>query len=325
MPTFADPYFLDGTTLSDSTAVFQNSGLTILAPDGYYSDGVIIRQQVNGLFLPQFSCPACGLACGSYLPTSGSRGYYTMQIDTGTLPTAVGAITIKYAAGQRPDGMYVEYDGVIYNELSSPYYGYLAAPPGQLTFIGQSSFNGVPGCDLVGASPHTLNEYAFNGTSFVPTGGTQVVTVTPAQLQLTPTSPDNGPTWTPAQPKEWSVIVIPKTSPTPAVMTLTSVAACQNTAFLLDISCPAKIKGINASARYETLTGICQAPLTSKLYPIRVTGVSPYLGLYDWIFLDEYGENKAADGYYRTNNLTGTNDTIQVQNGTVIAITNECP
>ena len=325
MPTYSEPYFLDGTTLSDSTAVFMNSGLTILGADGYYSDGVIIRQQVNGVFLPQFTCPACGFGCGSDLATSGSRGYYTMQIDTGTLPTAVGAVVIRYASGQRPDGMYVEYNGVIYNELSSPYYGYLAAPPGELTFIGQSSFNGVPGCDLVGASPHVLNEYAFDGTSFVPTGGTQTVTVTPAQLQLTPMSPDNGPNWTPGDPKLWSVIVIPKTSPTPAVMTLTSVAACQNTAFLLDITCPTKIKGINASARYDSPTGICSAPLTSKLYPVRVKGVAPYLDEHDWIFLDEYGENKAPDGYYRTNNLMGSNDTIQVQNGVVLNVTNECP
>ena len=315
MPTFADPYFLDGTTLSDSTAVFQNSGLTILAPDGYYSDGVIIRQQVNGLFLPQFTCPACGLGCGEGLTTIGSEGSYYIDIDTGTLPTDVGAIVIRFATGAIPDAIQATYNGQVYNELSSPFYGYLAAPPGLSTWIGKSQFD----CGLVSGSPHTVDVFEFNGTSFEPTGATEAITILPSQLQLTPNAPDDNPG------DLWPVMVIPKTSSTPSVVSLKISAVCGTTGFLLDIICPKKIKGINASVRYETLTGICQATLTSKLYPVRVNGVSPYLGLYDWVFLDEYGATKAADGYYRTNNLTGSNDTIQVQNGTVIAITNECP
>jgi hypothetical protein len=315
MPTFADPYFLDGTTLSDSTAVFQNSGLTILAPDGYYSDGVIIRQQVNGLFLPQFSCPACGLGCGEGLTTIGSKGAYYIDIDTGTLPTDVGAIVIRFATGAIPDAIQATYDGQVYNELSSPFYGYLAAPPGLSTWIGDLQWD----CGLVSGSPHTVDVFEFNGTSFETTGATEAITILPSQLQLTPNAPDDNPG------DLWPVMVIPKTSPTPSLVSLKISAVCGTTGFLLDIICPKKIKGINASARYETLTGICQATLTSKLYPVRVNGIAPYLGLYDWVFLDEYGATKAADGYYRTNNLTGSNDTIQVQNGTVIAITNECP
>lgn len=321
MPTYSQPYFLDGTTLSDSTAIFLNSGLSIPAPDGYYADGVIIRQQVGGLLLPEFQCPACGFACGQELYIGGSEGYYVMDIDTGTLPTAVGAIVVQFASGQIPDGVMVEYNGNIYNELSSPYYGYLAAPPGELTFIGQTSYD----CGIVAGSPHTPTRYEFDGTSFVSTGTTETVTVTTPQMQLTPTSPDNGPTWTPGDPKYWPVIVIPKTSPTPSTMRLTVVALCDTTNFLLNITCPVRIKSINASARYESTLGICSATLTNKLYPVRVNGVSPYLGLYDWIFIDEYGSIKAADGYYRTNNLSGGNDTIQVQNGVIIAITNECP
>ena len=315
MPTYSEPYFLDGTTLSDSTAVFMNSGLTISAPDGYYSDGVIIRQQVSGLFLPQFTCPACGLGCGEGLTTIGEEGAYYIDIDTGTLPTDVGAIVIRFATGSIPDGIQATYNGQVYNELSSPFYGYLAAPPGLTTWIGKSQFD----CGLVSGSPHNVNVFQFDGTSFVPTGTTEGITILPSQLQLTADPPDNNPG------DLWPVMVIPKTSPTPSVVSLKISAVCGTTGFLLDITCPKKIKGINASVRYDNTTGICLAPLTSKLYPVRVNGVSPYLGLYDWIFLDEYGENKAVDGYYRTNNLTGSNDTIQVQNGVVIAITNECP
>lgn len=318
---YSQPFFLDGTTLSDSTSIFENSGLTIPAPDGYYSDGSIIRQQVSGLLLPQFTCPACGFPCGQELYVGGAEGYYTMDVDMGTLPTSVGAIVIRFASGQIPDGFMVEYDGVIYNELSSPYYGYLAAPPGLPTFIGQTSYD----CGIVGSSPHNPAVYQFDGTDFVPTGNTQTVTVTTPQMQLTPTSPDNGPTWSPGDPKFWPIIVIPKLNPTPSLLKLTAIALCNTTNFLLDITCPALIKSINASVKFDAIDSeYCLTGLTSKLYPVRVNGVSPYLGLYDWVFTDMYGQTKADDGYYKTNNLTGGNNTIKVENGVIIEISTQC-
>jgi hypothetical protein len=323
MPTFSQPYFLDGTSLLDSTSIYLNSALTICAPDGYYSDGFNIRRLVGCVLEPSQPCPECGFPCGQDLTTSGELGYYVMNIDTGTLSTSVGAIVILFASGQIPDGVMVEYNGNIYNELSSPYYGYLAAPPNEATFIGQLSYD----CGIVAGSPHIIDKYEFDGSSFIPTGTTESVTVTAPQLQLTPTSPDNGPTWNPGDPKLWSAIVIPKTSTTPSTITLKVIALCTTTGFLLSVSCPSKIKKINASIKFDDPLdpAFCDAPLTNQLFPVRVNGVSPYLGLYDWIFTDEYGQNKAADGYYRTNNLTGTDDTIQVQNGVIIAITNQCP
>ena len=51
--------FLDGTDLNNSTAVYDEASLTTKASDGYYSNGTIVREQVNGLLLPAASCPAC--------------------------------------------------------------------------------------------------------------------------------------------------------------------------------------------------------------------------------------------------------------------------
>lgn len=318
MPTsFAQPFFLDGTTLSDSSAIFMDSGLTIPASDGYYSDGVIIRELSGGVLLPAFPCPACGFPCGDDLLTTGEEGAYYMEIDTGTLPTAVGAIVIRFATGAIPDAIKVTFDGQVYNELSSPFYGYLAAPAGLDTWIGQASFD----CGIVSGSPHTVSVFQWDGTSFVDTGSTETITVTAPQLQLTPTAPDNNPG------DLWPVMVIPKLTATPSLLSLKVSAVCGTTGFLFSITCPSKIKKINASVKFDDPLdpAFCDAALTNQLFPVRVNGVSPYLGLYDWIFTDEYGQNKAADGYYRTNNLTGTDDTIQVQNGVIIAITNQCP
>lgn len=51
-------YYLNAPSLGSATAVFSNSTLTTLAADGFYSDGVISRQQVSGVLLPQQVCTA---------------------------------------------------------------------------------------------------------------------------------------------------------------------------------------------------------------------------------------------------------------------------
>ena len=55
-------YYLNGPSLGSSTAVFLDSALSILAPDGFYSDGVNSREQVGGVLLPQQVCTDCNAA-----------------------------------------------------------------------------------------------------------------------------------------------------------------------------------------------------------------------------------------------------------------------
>lgn len=57
-------YYLNAPSLGSATAVFTNASLTTLAANGFYSDGVISRQQVSGVLLPQQECVAS--------PTTGS-------------------------------------------------------------------------------------------------------------------------------------------------------------------------------------------------------------------------------------------------------------
>jgi len=314
MPTQL-PFFLDGTSLIDSTAVYINSGLTVLAEDGYYSDGVNIRQQYFGVLLPVQPCPSCGLPCTAEGDFSGDEGEYRMTIDTGTLPANTGAIVIRFRVGNAPDGMIVNYNGNVYNEFSSPFFGYLAGAPGGPTYLGNSS-TACPPSGLLGS--HTLNVFNWDGTVFVPSGGTNTINVVSGELALTPTAPDD--------PSLWNVMVVPKLLAGPSTISLTIYAVCESTSFLFSVECATKLKKINASTVFEEIVeGYCDASLLNSLYPVRVNGTAPYLGLYDWVFLDEYGQTKAADGYYKTNNLVAPNDTISVQNGVIIAISNECP
>lgn len=58
-------YYLNAPALSSATSVFMDEAMSILAADGYYSNGVIVRQQVGGILLPQ-------QLCLSYLPFGSS-------------------------------------------------------------------------------------------------------------------------------------------------------------------------------------------------------------------------------------------------------------
>lgn len=316
MPTLSQPYFLDGGSLLDSTTVYLNSGLSIVAPDGYYSDGFNIRRQTGGVLEPSQPCPACGVLCGGQINGSGGQGEYLLEIDTGSLPTAVGAIIVEFQPYSIPDAIIAELDGVLYNEVSSPNFGYLAGTPNLPTFLGSptSSCNGGQASVTIPGSTYTLNVNQWNGTAFVPTGTTDTITVDPGQLQLVG-SPGN------------SIMVIPKINPTPSLLTVKCYGVCTSTAFDISIQCPVKIKSVKSSIKFTDPDdpGLCLIGLTSKLYPVRVTGVSPYLDLHDWVFLDEFGATKAPDGFYRTNNLVAPYDTIEVQNGVIVALLDKCP
>jgi hypothetical protein len=55
-------YYLNGPSLGSATAVFLNAALTVCASDGFYSDGVIVRELVDCVLLPQQTCPSCEAA-----------------------------------------------------------------------------------------------------------------------------------------------------------------------------------------------------------------------------------------------------------------------
>jgi len=55
-------YYLDGTTLANSTAVYDDENLTICAADGYYSNDGIVRQLLNCVLLSSLTCTG-SLSC----------------------------------------------------------------------------------------------------------------------------------------------------------------------------------------------------------------------------------------------------------------------
>lgn len=54
-------YYLNAASLALASAVYSDSFLTTLAPDGFYSDSSIVREQVSGVLQVQSACPGCGV------------------------------------------------------------------------------------------------------------------------------------------------------------------------------------------------------------------------------------------------------------------------
>ena len=52
-------YYLNAPSLGSATAVFTDDALSVCAPDGFYSNSIIVRQQVDCVLLPQQECPSC--------------------------------------------------------------------------------------------------------------------------------------------------------------------------------------------------------------------------------------------------------------------------
>ena len=53
-------YYMDASTLTDASTLYLDEELTIIAPNGYYSNGSISRYQLDGVLLPEQICPSCG-------------------------------------------------------------------------------------------------------------------------------------------------------------------------------------------------------------------------------------------------------------------------
>ena len=297
-------YYLDAPSLGSATAVYTDASLTTCALDGFYSDNLIVRELVGCVLQPQRICPSCGLACGEDCDnTELKTGVYKVTIDLGNEPTSIGAVTITFNPQNYPKGFEVEYDGVVYNAISSPIYGFLQGDLGVPTYIGDEDLD----CGLT-TSYHTLPNYVYNNTTLVydPIGTTEIVNIFPTQVETTVNNPGV------------CVLVIPKTSINPSSLTVTIFSPCSSV-FDLNVSCPAVLPVFYGGQPTLTFEEACAFPDTIAYYSAPVNGTGGLLGLYDWVFLDVNGEFHAPDGYYKAPSaLAPPLDWFRLENGVVV-------
>jgi len=298
------PYYLDGPTLAQATAIYTDATLTICAADGVYSDGSITRVLSGCVLSSEKPCPSCGEICDNDFDFSYvSGGVFKTVVGIGNSPGDIGAVIIKFNPTNYPSGIKVVYDGITYNSLSSPLYGYVTAPTGLPVYVGEQAKD----CGITSTS-FILDNFNWNpATNTYETDGTNsFVSILPSQVNLTVTGPGT------------CVMVIPKVNLNPSSLDITIEIPCE-TQFTLNVSCPTTLFPTQTSQVAITPTAVCLLDDNLTYYNYPVNGNGTTLGLFDWVFLDPYGESVVTDGYYYAPTmLPGSYDWFLAQNGVII-------
>ncbi len=303
-------YYINAPSLDSATGIFTDSAMTTCAADGFYTDGVTVRELSSVIvpcnLLPQQPCPSCAYPCPVPTINGGGQGYYIYDID---LAAGTGAVVVHFNPNNGPNGLIATYNGVSYNSVSSSAYGYLASGlTNQPVYLGDTAFD----CGLLVGSPF-INVpilYWDGATNYNPSPNTTTVTVTSAQKQLTSGSPND------------CYMVIPKTSATPTSMRVIVTSPCPMIGvFDLDVTCPASLPSLGgqSSTVRSNANLACSSSLTETYYVQHVNGAAGILDLYDMVFSDANGQFPLANGYYQSpGNIIGVNDWFKIENGIVV-------
>lgn len=307
----ATTYYLNGPSLGSSTTIFLNSSLTVIAPDGFYSDGVTSREQVSGVLLPPSTCASCGTACGIPISISGSSGIYLANFDAGSTPADIGAIIIKFNPQDIPDGIRVTYNGNIYNSVTSALDGFhQSTNPTGFTIIGSSGSVGTCSSWYPSGATLSLNEWLFNGVSFNLTGNTQSITIATGDISLSSSPPGD------------CFMVIPKTAATPNILNIELIGPCSGVGWNLITGCTVLLTGFSSTVMGSTSVSVCSLSETETYYNVSLVNTPGIVGLYDFVYSDAFGANPLAAGFYKaTGSISGSNDWFEVDgNGVVISM-----
>lgn len=274
-------YCFDGVNFSSATSLYTDSSLSTLAADGYYGQGLIVRQQLNGILLNAQPCSACLVPCGSGLSASISdqNGVFDANID---LANDTGAVVIRCFMGSTiPDGIIATWNSVSTNRLTCAdnhngvilidgannqvdYAGLFNQGTGLPTYVGNqnanllanSPYNSAGSCPTQGTAP---SNFSLVSGTYVDQGTSQNVTV--ASNAIGYASDPNSPVFT---------MVVPKTSVTPTVLNLQIFAPLCGTAFNWEVDCPESLPTFTGSPLQSDNS--CDTPNTTYYFVRNATG-----------------------------------------------------
>jgi len=305
-------FFLDGPTLETSTTVFTDATLTTAAADGWYSDGVNYRQQINGILGPVVACPSCVTPCGSALAFNGANGLYEITYGIGT---DLGAIIVYFNPQSVVDGISCVYGNVVYNTATSPNFGFLGS--GSIyNFLGASN---ATGANNIGP---TLDAGGYTGQDFyladangnfpnTPTNSNGVVTGSSADVNLTPNTGPGAVT-----------IVIPRTTVGFTSITLRVFGPPGAvTAWSATVNCPVALTPTPIS-NPNVDCGNASFPNTVYVAP-NISGTAGSPAVNEFAFQDENGEIGYPAGDYQIN-LGASTALITIDVNHVITAYNPC-
>ncbi len=289
-------YFLDAASLTDATTIYLDQGLTVFAPDGYYSDGIITRELVSNVLLPQQECVSCAISCPIF-PTlsTSSTGVYELNISSSD---SLGAIIIRFSSNYGEiNGLRVTLNSIVYNKVVSPLDG-----GHQSTNSSNYTFFGVDTCSISGVTYTDLPLFVFDGTSLIYTPPDKTIYVAPGDVSASVTNPGN------------IMMVIPKTFSGSMIMNISLASVCYNEQeFNFTVVCPTLLTPFASSSVAVSSASCCALSETQSYYNASLAGTPGTVGLYDFVFSDVYGLTPLTAGFYRASgSIVGFNDWFEV-------------
>ncbi len=322
-------YYFDGTSFNNATAVYTDAALTTLAPDGFYSNESIVRQQLNGILLNAQTCGSCAVDCGSGVSANVSaNGWFDANVN---LANSTGAVVLYcYLTSSIPDGIDVTYNALHYNRLTCEFnHNGVTLVDGSGTQVDYAGINnqgtGLPtyvgneNAGLVG-SYTSVPEYLFSAASstYINQGTTRNFTVVNNQVGFaTDTStPTSSPVFT---------MVIPKTLASVTNINVQFFAPINGTVFNWQIACPTALPSFQGSTLQSATT--C-ATNTATYYFVRNahgtsvpftidTNTVPIVG--NFVFTDANGSTYLNDTNTIQYVIVNNNTALGIRNGVVVS------
>ena len=315
--TVTSSYYLDAENISVATTVYTDINLTNPAIDGFYQAIVngnsIWREQTAGVLGPVENCTSCIEDCNQpSLPPSTITltpdSLYEINYD---LNIGTGVCVIRFTP-DIPAGIYVTYNNVITSDSSNtilldtnenPITSWFPGP-----YYGDTSTAGTP---VTGVNSLTRYVWDYVDQDFE-LDGTTSATIIAGDL----TSLNNGNAGT-------SVLYVSKASLYPTNLNVRIVSPLATVPdWGITVECPVRLSGFSVSNFQTTSSGICSQPFSFNLYniPVRTTSSPGIPNVADWVFIDELGETRASEGYYRVSGYY-----IRVGSNGVIVQKTFCP
>lgn len=332
-------YYFNGLTFSTAIAIYTDANFTTLAPDGYYSDSVVSRRQLNGVLLVSQPCASCSsAACGDAVTVSiAGSGVFNANINLGNNTGAV--IIYIYGGVNVPVGMLGSYNGATYNRLTAKdnhngiilldgsgatvdYAGVGNQSSGLATYIGNqnASLVGSYTTSPAGACSQgdTPENYTLSGASYTAQGTFSSFSVANSEVGY---SSDSSSVASPV-----FTMVVPKTASTPITLNLKIFAPMCLTDFAWEVACPVNLLSFagsgaqsDTSCSSNTSTYYFARNATGVAAPFTIdTNVKPETG--NWVFTNQDGSSYLNDTNEYQFYILDNSTYIRVRRGVVTAV-----
>lgn len=251
------------------------------APDGFYSDGAIVRQQAEGQLLSGVPCVSAPESCQGMEQASGDGGVYLIGLDLGS---ETGIVVVRVQAQGHPVGLMALHGTRLITGVSTTTEGFIeGANPSQPVYIGLYSED----CGISDVS-FTLEEFEHNGASFEGTQNTREVSIPAGNVVLHEGAACD------------IVMAVSRGARNPRTMDFVIISPCEAAEFTVHIDCPRDGAETDISGWAESAEVACTMEITSTAWRIPVAGSELVPGLGDYMYLDASGIDILPPGYYNT-------------------------